>query len=150
MDDWEEMEGVKDEDGGGIPRANTLAQLPTSGADADDVVVSNSDIMDVTMAMDRSTTPSPRQGSLSHAATAPVLISNPASGSGRPDVAPGNDPPSPLSGAEGPITPRNDVGPWVFDGSAGSPGEESGHGMGNLNAAVDMDITAHVSDSSSQ
>ena len=24
-----------------------------------------------------------------------------------------------LNGAEGPITPRNDAGPWVFDGSAG-------------------------------
>ncbi|KAM0278191.1 hypothetical protein ACHAQH_005304 [Verticillium albo-atrum] len=49
-----------------------------------------------------------------------------------------------LSGHEGPITPRNDAGPWVFDGSAAgsrnaSMSEEAG-GMRSLDAATEMDV----------
>ncbi|EGY20768.1 RING finger protein [Verticillium dahliae VdLs.17] len=49
-----------------------------------------------------------------------------------------------LNGHEGPITPRNDAGPWVFDGSAAgsrnaSMSEEAG-GMRSLDAATEMDV----------
>jgi hypothetical protein len=36
---------------------------------------------------------------------------------GQRTPSPGGNPG--LNGADGPITPRNDAGPWVFDGSAG-------------------------------
>ena len=51
--------------------------------------------------------------------------------------------PSPREpGAEGPITPRNDAGPWVLDGRAGRESPE-GHGMTSLDAAAtEMDLTA--------
>lgn len=65
----------------------------------------------------------------SNATSAPVPIPASASSGGPNAAGAGGRPtrtPSPngvsslLAGAqEGPITPRNDVGPWVFDGSAG-------------------------------
>lgn len=49
-----------------------------------------------------------------------------------------------LSGTEGPITPRNDAGPWVFDGSAAGNQDESGSdsagGMRSLDAATEMEV----------
>ncbi|KAL2753272.1 hypothetical protein ACRALDRAFT_2110969 [Sodiomyces alcalophilus JCM 7366] len=51
-------------------------------------------------------------------------------------------PPSQTGGVEGPITPRNDAGPWVFDGSAAGSRASSGSGaagMRSLDAAAEMD-----------
>ncbi|KAK1598873.1 FHA domain-containing protein [Colletotrichum navitas] len=41
---------------------------------------------------------------------------------------------------EGPITPRNDAGPWVFDGSAGRRAAEASTGMRSLDAATEMEV----------
>ncbi|KAH6661241.1 hypothetical protein BKA67DRAFT_79336 [Truncatella angustata] len=46
--------------------------------------------------------------------------------------------PSPPSGQEGPLTPRNDAGPWVFDGDAGRASQDISRpgAMVNLDAAA--------------
>lgn len=41
-----------------------------------------------------------------------------------------------LNGHEGPITPRNDAGPWVFDGSGMRMGLSSGNGAGAGNGSA--------------
>lgn len=57
-------------------------------------------------------------------------------------------PSPPRPGAEGPITPRNDIGPWVLDGRAGRDSPE-GAQMTSLNAAAtEMDLTIHAGDES--
>ncbi|KAK2035106.1 hypothetical protein LX32DRAFT_253630 [Colletotrichum zoysiae] len=45
-----------------------------------------------------------------------------------------------LATHEGPITPRNDAGPWVFDGSAGRRAAEASSGMRSLDAAAEMEV----------
>lgn len=49
-----------------------------------------------------------------------------------------------LHGNEGPITPRNDAGPWVFDGSASAArsdaAAEPAGGMRSLDAATEMEV----------
>ncbi|OHF03662.1 FHA domain-containing protein [Colletotrichum orchidophilum] len=45
-----------------------------------------------------------------------------------------------VSANEGPITPRNDAGPWVFDGSAGRRAAEASNGMRSLDAAAEMEV----------
>lgn len=87
------------------------------------------------------------RGNLTHTTSAPLPISNPASGAGRASMSRDNRTPSPPGpGAEGPITPRNEAGPWVFDGSAGvgaggSAGEPTA-AMASLDAAADMTMTS--------
>ncbi|KAI0166213.1 hypothetical protein GGR57DRAFT_16656 [Xylariaceae sp. FL1272] len=63
-----------------------------------------------------------------HAASSPVLI--PAGNQRRT--------PSPDDSREGPITPRNDAGPWVFDGNPGRVSQESTRrgAMRSLDAAA--------------
>lgn len=49
-----------------------------------------------------------------------------------------------LNGNEGPITPRNDAGPWVFDGSAPAARADAesqpAGGMRSLDAATEMEV----------
>ncbi|KAK0373913.1 FHA domain-containing protein [Colletotrichum paranaense] len=45
-----------------------------------------------------------------------------------------------VNATEGPITPRNDAGPWVFDGSAGRRAAEASSGMRSLDAAAEMEV----------
>lgn len=71
---------------------------------------------------------------LSHATSDPVRIN------GRRTPSPGSGGPT---GAqhEGPITPRNDAGPWVFDGSGARIGTTpNGGARQSLNGVVDMDV----------
>lgn len=77
------------------------------------------------------------RGNLPHAVSEPLPIRNTASGAGRASDNPSATPPGP--NAEGPITPRNDAGPWVFDGRAGQSEAESpsNNGMRSLDAAAD-------------
>lgn len=59
-------------------------------------------------------------------------------------------PSPPRPGAEGPITPRNDIGPWVLDGRAGRESPD-GPEMRSLNAAAtEMDLTIHAGDETAQ
>ena len=50
----------------------------------------------------------------------------------------------PTNGHEGPITPRNDAGPWVFDGSGVRVSGDGGARVGSLEAAVAAEPVAQV------
>ncbi|GAB0134024.1 hypothetical protein EsDP_00002410 [Epichloe bromicola] len=124
-----------------------------SAPEAADAPSPDVDAMDVTVNINASDSPSGRlAGASSHAASEPLPIRNPTSGSGRVGHLRENRSPSPSSsGAEGPITPRNNAGPWVFDGSAGRRVVESNSGMRSLDAAAGIDVSsANQSDDSSR
>ena len=163
VEDWEEVEepkvlqdegemtkGPGEEEGMVVEEeeeeANSSSNEPdsrgedVSESDPVDVVTTSEDEdpMDVTVAVNPIDKMPPPAG-IPRSVTAPLPISSPVSGSGRLHPDRENGTPSPPSGVEGPITPRNDAGPWVFDGSAGRPGETTGTGMSNLDAAIEMD-----------
>ncbi|KAK3904340.1 hypothetical protein C8A05DRAFT_42567 [Staphylotrichum tortipilum] len=76
-------------------------------------------------------------GVLTHTTSNPMPIPSPAQRiqpDGRRETRTPSPPGAPVTnGPEGPITPRNDAGPWVFDGSGGG----SGHArVTSLEAAV--------------
>ncbi|KAI1816220.1 SMAD/FHA domain-containing protein [Poronia punctata] len=89
---------------------------------------------DVTVRFDASPMPPPSSRSTRHTVSDPVPIPN---GSRRRSPSPvGN---SMLNNREGPITPRNDAGPWVFDGNPARVSQESTRrngGMVSLDAAA--------------
>lgn len=98
------------------------------------------DAMDVTVNI---TPESPQRGNLPHAVSEPLPIRNSASGAGRHIALRDSRTPSPpglTPGVEGPITPRNNAGPWVFDGSAGRNADATTAEMRSLDAAADMDV----------
>lgn len=106
---------------------------------------SESDAMDVTINVSANRTPSPT-AQHPHTTSAPLPIRNPASGSARRGT-----PSPPRAGAEGPITPRNDAGPWVFDGNAGRQIDTIPEMTSLDAAATEMDLTVHMpSDDSSR
>ncbi|KAI1374640.1 hypothetical protein F4677DRAFT_163017 [Hypoxylon crocopeplum] len=93
------------------------------------------DVGDMTMLID----PTP----IRHAVTEPVPIPNATPRAVSGDRSATNRTPSPNShplatGNEGPITPRNDAGPWVFDGNPARVSQESArrNGMSSLDAAA--------------
>ena len=110
--------------------------------------IQDTDAVDVTVSI---TPESPQRGNGSHTVSEPLPIRSPASGAGRPSMARDSRSPSPpkLDGTEGPITPRNDAGPWVFDGSAGRRADATTGEMRSLDAAAEMDIGQIPSDDSS-
>lgn len=112
--------------------------------DAVDAPSPDTDAMDVTVSINASDSPNGRpEGALPHTASEPLPIRNPAWGSGRVGHLRDNRSPSPSSsGAEGPITPRNNAGPWVFDGSAGRRVVEGNSEMRSLDAAAGMDLSS--------
>ncbi|KAI1801626.1 RING finger protein [Daldinia bambusicola] len=80
---------------------------------------------------------------LRHAVTEPVPIPNATPRVSNGDRSTTTRTPSPNSnplgtGNEGPITPRNDAGPWVFDGNPARVSQESTrrNGMSSLDAAA--------------
>lgn len=77
-----------------------------------------------------------------HGTTEPVPIPYPAANTRRtPSPRSGGVPGA--NGAEGPITPRNDAGPWVFDGSGariGATPTPSAIARQSLNGVADMDV----------
>jgi hypothetical protein len=141
-EEWQQMEEEMEMDG--KPEANSsdeavAVQVPTP-PDTEDSSVHDGDAMEVTVHITSSD--SPNGGSNLPPPSAPVPINNPASGSGRGSLTRDSRTPSPpVPGTEGPITPRNDVGPWVFDGSAGTgSAPEATSEMRSLNAAADMNM----------
>ncbi|KAI2639598.1 RING finger protein [Hypomontagnella submonticulosa] len=99
------------------------------------------DAGDMTMQIDPSTAVHPPL--LRHAVTEPVPIPNATPRVSSGDRSAANRTPSPNSnhlanGTEGPITPRNDAGPWVFDGNPARVSQESTrrNGMSSLDAAA--------------
>ncbi|KID97672.1 FHA domain containing protein, partial [Metarhizium majus ARSEF 297] len=105
--------------------------------------------VDVTMSVNESDSPQGRPtGNSLHTASEPLPITNPASGSGRIGHLREHRSPSPSSsGAEGPITPRNNAGPWVFDGSAGQRAATGSPEMRSLDAAAEMDVSGGANQS---
>jgi len=95
--------------------------------------VSSDEPGDVTVHFDSAAMPPPQPGPPRHTASDPVPIPN-ASQRRTPSPV-GN---SLLNNREGPITPRNDAGPWVFDGNPARVSQESTrrNGMGSLDAAA--------------
>lgn len=88
-------------------------------------------------------------GNIPHAVSEPLPIRSAASGAGRAS-ADADHSTAPLGpNGEGPITPRNNAGPWVFDGR---PGDSDGpaNGIQSLDAAADMDVNQLSSDASSR
>ncbi|OTB08431.1 hypothetical protein M426DRAFT_41887, partial [Hypoxylon sp. CI-4A] len=125
-DDWQQLDSGVDEiqEEKAVhptPQANEDAESPTTppangGGDAQDSAI-DGDVGDMTMQIDSATI----QPTLRHAITDPVPIPNATPRISNSDRATTNRTPSPnnhplANGNEGPITPRNDAGPWVFDG----------------------------------
>lgn len=82
-----------------------------------------------------STTSSRPSGEASHATSDPVPIS------GRRTPSPNSIGNHVTNGPEGPITPRNDAGPWVFDGSGARIGVAPTAGARqSLNGVVDTEM----------
>ncbi|KAI8634998.1 hypothetical protein F5Y19DRAFT_470049 [Xylariaceae sp. FL1651] len=124
----EKSEGVAADEGNTL-RSATLQLNGESHARHDDP----GDLGDITVHFDGTGMPPPPSGPLRHTMSGPVAIPN-ASHRRTPSPA-GN---AVLSNHEGPITPRNDAGPWVFDGNPARASQESTrrNGMGSLNAAA--------------
>ncbi|KAI0122124.1 RING finger protein [Daldinia grandis] len=116
----------------------------SSGEDDVGDVGDAGDAGDVTMQIDAATAQSVL---LRHAMTEPVPIPNATSRVSSGDRSKSNRTPSPNSnppgpGHEGPITPRNDAGPWVFDGNPARVSQESTRrtGMSSLDAAAQVEV----------
>lgn len=118
------------------PQANNVHTSSGSQAKKDDPLTRCTDQAesgDVTIHLASTTTPQTPAGPSRHAASDPVPISS----------APRRRTPSPTQNGlsniqEGPITPRNDAGPWVFDGNPARVSQETTrrNAMGSLNAAA--------------
>ncbi|KAG9253775.1 uncharacterized protein F5Z01DRAFT_127912 [Emericellopsis atlantica] len=116
-EDWEQLQHEDAQDEAGAPPTShaTRATPPTTPPPHND-----SDPMDETMAPQReSQSPEQQQGNLPHAISEPLPISNSSARQHATPSPPGN------GNTEGPITPRNEVGPWVFDGGAGRARQET-------------------------
>lgn len=123
----------------GVAAAAPSDEHSISGPD-DDLSGPEIDPMELTVSVPASEL-TPNRGNIPHAVSEPLPIRNSASGAGRAIVPRDNGSSTPPgSTAEGPITPRNDAGPWVFDGSAGQTDDESNNGMRSLDAAADMNV----------
>ncbi|KAM0561565.1 hypothetical protein ACHAPJ_003449 [Fusarium lateritium] len=96
----------------------------------------DSDHMDVTVNI---TPETPQRNEVNHAISEPLPIRS-VSGARRSDQLGDSRTPSPPGGAEGPITPRNNVGPWVFDGSAGRTVSATEGEMTSIDAAAQADV----------
>ncbi|KAG7413830.1 hypothetical protein LZL87_012776 [Fusarium oxysporum] len=96
------------------------------------------DHMDVTVNI---TPETPQRNEVNHAISEPLPIRNAASAPRRVGQLGDSRTPSPPGGTEGPITPRNNVGPWVFDGSAGRTVSATEGEMTSIDAAAQPDTS---------
>ena len=110
-------------------------------AENSDSVVQDTDAMDMTVSMTSPDSPMSGGGTLPHAVSEPLPIRNPASGQARLPHANGEGSSPPQgNGVDTIITPRNNAGPWVFDGHAGQPNEAAAD-VTSLDAAAVGDTT---------
>lgn len=134
-EEWEQLDAEGENgDKTSINGAPLALANPTVAALADSSLEDN-DAMDTTVALG-ATDGGP--GNFPHATSEPLPIRSRAPGSEHTSDD-HRATPSPPHANEGPITPRNEVGPWVFDGGAGQrPAEpEQGAGMRSLDAATE-------------
>lgn len=141
----EEAEANAEAEAGATPATEEAPPLPVevdtpeAATPERDLSDTHDDVMDLTVNI---TPESPQRGNLPHTVSEPLPIRNAASGAGRQFALRDSRTPSPpgLNGTEGPITPRNNAGPWVFDGSAGRNADATTAEMRSLDAAADMDV----------
>lgn len=106
-----------------------------------EATMQETDVMDVTVNITSAASPTGSPTAL-HATSEPL----PIRGAGRAGHLRDSGTPSPPgSGAEGIITPRNNAGPWVFDGRAGRQPANGTTEMTSLDSAAEADITTHES-----
>lgn len=119
-----------------VTAAHGEAVVPSASSSTESVVMH-----DANTGNDGASTP-PTTDVASHVASEPVAIPN-ATPNTRRTPSPGNGGVPTTNGHEGPITPRNDAGPWVFDGSGARIGvapSSSAIARQSLNGVVDMDV----------
>ncbi|TQV95480.1 FHA domain-containing protein [Cordyceps javanica] len=130
-EEWEMFDEQEKQD-----KLDAIAETSPAPAEPE---IPDPDRMDITIS-EPPETPEPSNPT-AHATSSPLPIRH-ASDAHRATPSP------PRPGAENPITPRNDIGPWVLDGRAG---RESSQGvqMTSLDAAAtEMDLTIHAGDDS--
>ncbi|KAG6004486.1 hypothetical protein E4U21_001058 [Claviceps maximensis] len=155
-EDWDNLDndGNMDVDADKKESEQTSEHEDVNASEAQDAAPSpDPDAMDITVSFNAADSPSSEEsdGAIPHASSEPLPIPNPISGAGRVShLREENRSPSPSSsGAEGPITPRNNAGPWVFDGSAGRRVVDGNTGLPSLDAAAGADMSvANQSDDS--
>lgn len=152
-DEWQQLDsGIEDaqEDKPAHPVSQaseiveSLATSPVESNCEEHQPSNDVDVGDVTMQVDSSAV---QTVLLRHAATEPVPIPNATPRISNGDRSTTNRTPSPnnhplTNGHEGPITPRNDAGPWVFDGNPARVSQESTrrNGMSSLDAAAQAGV----------
>ncbi|KZZ93858.1 FHA domain containing protein [Moelleriella libera RCEF 2490] len=133
---------AKDSDASNNDNDNQSDAARAAASDVSEAPSPDADFMDITVSVNTTGSPAAgrqQSGNLPHAPSEPLPIRASTSGSGRVAHLRGDRSPSPSSsGAEGPITPRNNAGPWVFDGSAGRRVADGNGEMRSLDAAADM------------
>lgn len=120
------------------PETEIAPPAPDSGASTPERSNTVDDHMDVTVNI---TPETPQRNEVSHAISEPLPIRNAVSGARRSSQLGDSRTPSPPGGNEGPITPRNNVGPWVFDGSAGRTVSATEGEMTSIDAAAQPDAS---------
>ncbi|KAJ4312476.1 hypothetical protein N0V84_009922 [Fusarium piperis] len=156
-EEWEQLKGEAEAEAATPAKADTESEteqappIVTPGRSTPERSNTyDSDPMDVTVNI---TPETPQRHEVSHTISEPLPIRNAASGAGRSGQIRDSRTPSPpgmTNGAEGPITPRNNVGPWVFDGSAGRAAAPTSAEMTSIDAAAEVDLSADDKDSSSR
>lgn len=116
-----------------------------------EATVQETDIMDVTVNFGSAASPGASSSPTApHATSEPLPIRSRTSGAGRASHLREHGTPSPPgSGVEGLITPRNNAGPWVFDGRAGRQPDAVAE-MASLDSAAEADVTTHESSDDSR
>lgn len=118
---------------------------PSPSEEQPEATVQETDTMDVTVNFSSAASPA-GSPTAPHATSEPLPIRSRPSGAGRASHLRDSGTPSPPgSGAEGLITPRNNAGPWVFDGRAGRRPADGTAEMPSLDSAADADVTTHES-----
>lgn len=118
-----------------LTRADEEVAIPSASSSSVSVVMD-----DAIPATDGASTP-PTTDAVPRSATEPLPIPNTTPNTRR-TPSPGSGVPV-TNGHEGPITPRNDAGPWVFDGSGARIGvapTPSAIARQSLNGVVDTDV----------
>lgn len=151
-DEWQQLDsGIEDvqEEKPARPTAQTNEEVespassPVNSHGSAEQPSVEGDAGEMTMQIDSATI----QSTIRHAVTEPVPIPNATPRVSSGDRSATNRTPSPNShpltnGNEGPITPRNDAGPWVFDGNPARVSQENTRrtGMSSLDAAAQAGV----------
>ncbi|KAF4496721.1 dma1, component of spindle assembly checkpoint [Fusarium agapanthi] len=146
-EEWQQLKNEAEAEASTPAQADTEPETDPVSAAADSGTstpershTADIDHMDVTVNI---TPETPQRNEVSHAISEPLPIRNAASAPRRVGQLGDSRTPSPPGGTEGPITPRNNVGPWVFDGSAGRTVSATEGEMTSIDAAAQPDTSEH-------